>query len=90
MIPLTASRPKANIKQSKHHTIANARNQARYYDKEKVERWQREAGVQFPIGTLRNAHGNTIYTKTDLVKLREANPTFYQSSSVVYNDCIIS
>ena len=51
----------------------------RYVNRKKIQRWQQVAGVQFPVGLLRNAHGNTIRTEADLVKLRNENQSFYQS-----------
>jgi hypothetical protein len=55
-----------------------AEKRARYVNRKKTERWQRDTGVQFPVATLTNASGNKIYTDADLVKLRQENPTLYQ------------
>ena len=53
---------------------------ARYVNGQKLRRWQDSSGVQFPFTPLRNAAGNKVVTEADLVKLREANPTLYQTA----------
>lgn len=59
--------------------LDQAKKNARYVNGQKYEHWQEDSGVQFSSGYA-NVHGNTIYTDADLVKLREANPTLYQSA----------
>ena len=54
---------------------------ARYVNGQKLRRWQDSSGVYFPFTPLHNAAGNKVVTEADLVKLREANPTLYQSAS---------
>jgi len=59
---------------------AQAKENARYVNGQKFESWADTSGVQFPSRPS-NAHGNTIHTEADLVKLREANPTIYQTGA---------
>ncbi len=51
-----------------------------YHNNKKSREWQQSSGLQLPgVGAL--THGkNRIYHEADLVKLREANPTLYQSA----------
>ena len=53
---------------------------ARYVNGQKLRHWQVSAGVQFPFTPLHNAAGNKVVTEADLVQLREANPTLYQTA----------
>jgi hypothetical protein len=62
-----------------------AKENARYVNGQKFERWQEDSGVQFSSGYA-NARGNTLHTEADLVKLREANPTQYQPDQVREQD----
>ena len=57
--------------------IEQAKENARYVNGQKLESWTDASGVQFSSRPS-NAHGNTVHTEADLVKLRESNPTMYQ------------
>ena len=59
--------------------LRQLKKNARYVNGQKMKRWRGVAGVYFPFEAISNASGKTIYTDADLVKLREAQPTLYQS-----------
>ena len=65
---------------SNHWFAQQAKKNARYVNGQKLKRWQGATGVQFPVRPISNASGNTVITEADLVKLREANPTLYQTA----------
>lgn len=53
---------------------------ARYVNGQKIKRWQHVAGVYFPIEAISNAFKNMIYSKADLVNLRQGDATLYQTA----------
>ncbi len=60
-----------------------AQKNARYVNGQKMKAWQNGAGVYFPITELSNAYKNKIYNETDLVKLKNDTPGFYQDGQNV-------
>jgi hypothetical protein len=61
--------------------LAQAKENARYMNGQKVTDWAQAAGVQFPIGATSNQYGNTVYTEADLVNLRLQNPEMYSGGA---------
>ncbi len=52
-----------------------------YRNNKKSRNWARTAKLQLPGVSSLNHGKNRLYTEADLVKLRQANPTLYQSSA---------